>query len=293
MRYLPIHVDVYDQPCVIVGGGEVAARKFALLKRAGARVVVVAPALCPTLTEQAQAEGLTWQAIAFAPNCLDGARLVIAATSDPAVNRSVAAAATARGVLVNVVDDPAYCSFIVPALVDRSPIVISVSSSGAAPVLATRIRRRLEASLPPTMGELARFMGAQRGVVKAALPDGASRRAFWTAFLDSHVPALLETDRAAAETAFHALLAGSAPEQPRVEHLVLASPDPLDLTLRALALLGQAERIVHTPTVPAAILEYARRDATFIEIDPQCLQGLDDGPGLTLHLTLATEQGLG
>ena len=289
MRYLPIHVDVCDQRCVIVGGGEVAARKFALLKRAGAQVVVVAPALCATLATQAEAGGLTWQAMAFVPNCLDGARLVIAATNDPAVNRSVAAAATARGVLVNVVDDPAHCSFIVPALVDRSPMVLSVSSSGAAPVLATRIRRRLEASLPPAVGELARFMGDQRGVVKAALPDGASRRAFWTDFLDSHIPALLETDRAAAETAFHALLAGSAPAQPRVEHLALASLEPLDLTLRALALLGQAERIVHAPAVPAAILEYARRDATFIEIDPQSLQGMDDGPGMTLHVTLARD----
>lgn len=290
MRYLPIHVDVQDQPCTVVGGGEVAARKLALLQRAGARVTVVAPALCATLAGLEATGSFLWQARPFDQDCLAGARLVIAATDDAQVNHEVAQSAASQGILVNVVDAPGQCSFIMPALVDRSPIVISISSEGTAPVLATRIRRRLEAALPPSIASLARFMGRHRGEVKAALPNATDRRGFWTRFLDSAIPALLETDPAAGLAAFRLLLAGEAPVDPREVHLALASADPLDLTLRSLALLGEADRICHDAAVPTTILEYARRDATFIPWVEGAGLPAPAGAGLTLFLTIASRE---
>ncbi len=136
MRYLPLYLDAHALPCLIVGGGEVAARKLAWLRRAGARVTLVAPERCPALQES---EDFHYLAARFDPMHLDGQRLVIAATNQYEVNLAVAEACRARGIPVNVVDTPSLCSFIVPALVDRSPLIVSVSTGGAAPVLARPI----------------------------------------------------------------------------------------------------------------------------------------------------------
>src|SRR3970040_2446537 len=143
MDFLPIFLNVREQPCLVVGGGEVAARKSALLQRAGARVTVLAPAL-------------------FRDENLDGFVLAIAATGDDAVNRAVATAARARRIPVNVVDQPALCSFILPSIIERAPLVVAVSSGGGSPVLARLVRARLETLIPAGYGRLAALAGAFR-----------------------------------------------------------------------------------------------------------------------------------
>jgi len=143
MDFLPIFLDVREQPCLVVGGGEVAARKTALLLRAGARVTVQAPALHAAFDAALGAARIEHRATSFRDADVIGYALAIAATNDNAVNRAVAAAARARRIPVNVVDQPALCSFIMPSIIDRAPVIVAVSSGGASPVLARLLRARL------------------------------------------------------------------------------------------------------------------------------------------------------
>lgn len=148
MEFLPIFLKVRGAPCLVVGGGEVAARKCALLARAGARVTVLAPELGKALEAERAAGRIAHRAERFEDAHVQGYAAVIAATSDQAVNRSVAAAAKARLIPVNVVDQPALCSFILPSIIERAPLIVAVSSGGASPVLARLLRARLESMIP-------------------------------------------------------------------------------------------------------------------------------------------------
>src|SRR5437763_12483782 len=178
MDYLPVFLRLDGHPVVVVGGGTVALRKAAWLRRAGARVTVVAPGVHAELAQQAARGELRHIAEEFTPEHLAGAVAVVAATADRATNARVAASARERGVPVNVVDDAELSTFIFPAIVDRSPLVVAVSSAGHAPVLARRVREQIEALLPERLGALARFMGARRSSVQRALAAFA-RRGFW------------------------------------------------------------------------------------------------------------------
>ena len=184
MDYLPIFVRLQGQTAVVVGGGRVALRKVDLLRKAGARVTIVAPQLTEELkalveaARQASAPVLRHVEARFEPSHLEGAQLVIAATSLREVNAGVSQAARERNVPVNVVDDPELSTFIFPAIIDRSPVVVAVGSGGQSPVLARRVREQLEALLPARLGALARFVGDRRKEVQEALPPG-ERRPFW------------------------------------------------------------------------------------------------------------------
>ena len=163
MDYLPVFLQLRSARAVIVGGGRIAARKADLLLKAGAHVTVVAPRLHDDLRSRAASGELTHRAESFVPAHLDGAVIAIAATGLRDVNTSVSEAARERRVPVNVVDDASLSTFIFPAIIDRSPIVVAVGSSGQAPVLARWVRERIEAILPASLGALARFMGERRG----------------------------------------------------------------------------------------------------------------------------------
>ena len=178
MDYLPIFLKLDGRSCAVIGGGEVAARKAGLLLEAGARVTVTAPELCEALAELAQQGRIAHRARAFDPVALDGASVVIAATDDRAVNAEVSRLAQQSRIPVNVVDDPELCSFILPAIVDRSPVVVAVSTGGSTPVLARLLRARLETLIPAAYGELASLAQRFRGRVKEALPQ-PRRRPFW------------------------------------------------------------------------------------------------------------------
>lgn len=267
MQYLPIFLRLAGQPCLVVGGGEVAARKVNALLRAGARVRVVAPALGEDVHRLLLAGRIEHLARRFEPSDLDGQALVISATDRREVNEAVAAAAQARNVPVNVVDCPDLCGFIFPAIVDRSPVVIAVSTGGASPVLARLVRARLEMALPAAYGRLALLAERFRQRVKAALPDASRRRRFWEAALQGGPAELMFNGQdAAAERCFEGLLAaetaGPASGGRGFVSLVGAGPgDPDLLTLRALRLLQEADVVVYDRLVSAEVMGLIRTDA--------------------------------
>lgn len=271
MDFLPIFLNVRNRLAVIVGGGAVAARKADLLLQAGASVRVVAPALASELAVLRDSGRIEYRAELFAPAVLDGAVVVIAATNQPAVNAAVAAAAKARGIPVNAVDDLEHSSFILPAIVDRSPIVVAVGTSGNSPVLARIVRERIEALLPPTLGRLAAFAGRWRRRVARGLATVLQRRRFWERVLSGPVAShVLEGREALAEFEFRRELKRSR----RAEssgvgevYLIGAGPgDPDLLTLKAARLLQQADVILYDRLVPEAVLARARRDAERIYV---------------------------
>ena len=270
MDYLPVFLQLRSACAVIVGGGRIAARKADLLLRAGARVTVVAPHLHEDLRSRATAGEVTHLAESFAPAHLDGAAIAVAATGLSDINTAVSEAARARNVPVNVVDDPSLSTFIFPAIIDRSPVIVAVGSAGQAPVLARWVRERIEAILPARLGALARFMGERRKRVQLVL-GFAARRAFWERIVRGKAGAhLLAGDEPGARRAFEAELlisqlttsaatGGSALGE---VYLIGAGPgDPDLLTLRALQLLQQADVVLYDRLVPAATLERARREA--------------------------------
>jgi uroporphyrin-III C-methyltransferase/precorrin-2 dehydrogenase/sirohydrochlorin ferrochelatase len=270
MDYLPVFLRLEDAPALVVGGGGVAARKIDWLLKARARVTVAAPELLPELAERVRRGELAHLAGPFEPVQLARVALVVAASDDRDANAAVSRAARERQIPVNVVDSAELSTFIFPAIIDRSPIVVAVSSAGAAPVLARLVREQIEALLPARLGALARFLGARRAAVGRAL-GALARRAFWERIVGGRAASeLLAGNEAAAARAFAAelaaarLAAGGTPAAvtPGEVYLIGAGPgDPDLLTLRALQLLQQADVILHDRLVPAAILERARRDA--------------------------------
>ena len=264
MDYLPIFLAIKDEPCLLVGGSQAAEPKARLLLRAGARLVVVATALTPGLRELVGEPRVTWRRRAFREDDLDGMRLVIIAADDEALARTVAGAARQRGIPVNAVDRRSLCSFILPSILDRSPLVAAVSTSGAAPILARILRARLETIIPAEFGRLARFIGEFRPAVLRRITDPALRRRFFEGIVDGpigeQVLAGREDDaRGALESALAECQgAGTAGEV----YLVGAGPgDPDLLTFRALRLMQKADVVVYDRLVSKAVLDLTRRDA--------------------------------
>ncbi|QKT02382.1 uroporphyrinogen-III C-methyltransferase [Ectothiorhodospiraceae bacterium 2226] len=261
MDYLPLYVDVKGAPCLVVGGGTVAARKAERLLAAGARLTVIAPGLGEDLAACAQRGALVHVARGFRDADVHGYRLVIAATDQPLLNRHIARLSAEAGVWANAVDDGPASAFVMPALVERGPLVVAVSSGGASPVLARRTRLAIERLLPPRYGRLAALAARYRAHVKAVLPAPLRRR-FWERVFDSpvveHVLAGRDAD---AEGALEALLRDQEPARGEV-YLVGAGPgDPELLTLRALRLMQQADVVLYDRLVSAEVLDLVRRDA--------------------------------
>ncbi|WJW74370.1 siroheme synthase CysG [Thiohalobacter sp. IOR34] len=264
MDFLPVFFTLKDQPCLVVGGGAVAARKAGLLSRAGGRVRVVAPELGATLAERAARGEIEHRARTFEAGDLDGMRLVIAATDDRDINAEVSRLAQARGIPVNVVDDPALCSFIMPSILDRSPVMIAVSSGGTSPVLARQLRSRLESLIPSAYGRLAQLAEDYREAAKERLPDEAQRRRFWEDLLQGPVSEMVFAgrDAEAREALEAALAAGHGASETGEVYLVGAGPgDPDLLTFRAVRLMQQADVVVYDRLVSQPILDMTRRDA--------------------------------
>ncbi len=271
MDYLPIFLDLKQRRCLVVGGGEVAARKIALLLQAGARVVVVAPALAPVLTERHAQGEIEWRQRTVSDDDFDaGYALVYAATDDSAINRVVSNAAKARNIPVNVVDSPALCSFIMPSIVDRSPVIAAVSSGGAAPVLARLIRARLESMVPAAYGRLALLVSRFRDRVKARIPEGRQRRVFWESVLQGPIAERVFSGQdQAAEQALELALESAAGHASTIGEVYLVGGGPGDpdlLTFRALRLMQQADVVLYDRLVAPAVLEMTRRDAERINV---------------------------
>ncbi|HEU0282928.1 MAG TPA: siroheme synthase CysG [Gallionella sp.] len=263
MDLLPVFMDVRGKSCLVAGGGEVAHRKASVLLDAGAAVKAVAPEFSAAF---ADLPGIECIAERFQPSHLDGVVLAIAATGDSAVNREVSQQARARNIPVNVVDNPALCTFIMPAILDRSPLMVAFSSGGASPVLARMLRGKLEALVPQGYGRLAAFAARFRDTIKARIADPTRRRTFWENTLDGVIAEkVLAGDEAGAEAMLFSLLESKNNEQCGEVYLVGAGPgDPDLLTFRALRLMQKADVVLYDNLVSESIVAMTRRDATHI-----------------------------
>ncbi|WP_448761994.1 siroheme synthase CysG [Acinetobacter tandoii] len=268
MEIFPISLKLQQQPCLIVGGGRIAYRKAVLLAKAGAILHVIAPEIEPdllTLVEQTQGQYIA-EDFQQQVNLRDY-RLVIAATNDAVVNQQVFEACEAEKVLVNSVDDPPHCRFMVPAIIDRSPLIISVASNGTSPVLSRQIRTQLETLIPHGMGKLAEFSGKWRTTVKQKITNPDERRIFWE---DLYASPLKEQVFNGNEAEADQLIQQALQEwkTPKGEvYLVGAGPgDPELLTLKALRLMQQADVVIYDRLVSQPIMDLCRRDAEKIYV---------------------------
>ncbi|OGS94227.1 MAG: uroporphyrinogen-III C-methyltransferase [Gallionellales bacterium RIFCSPLOWO2_02_FULL_57_47] len=260
MDFLPIFLNVKGRLCLVVGGGEVARRKAGVLLEAGARVRVVAPEINPDLAEQ---QGVEIIAARFEAQHLEGVTLVIAATSDRSVNRQVSELAQARNIPANVVDDPELCSFVMPAILDRSPLMVAFSSGGASPVLTRMLRGKLETFIPQNYSRLAAFAERFREAVKQRVSNPAKRRIFWENVFEGVVAEkVLTGDEGSAEAMLQQMLENEDNIRRGEVYLVGAGPgDPDLLTFRALRLMQKADVVVYDNLVSKPIVEMVRRDA--------------------------------
>ena len=278
MEHLPLFLNLKDARCLVVGGGAVAVRKIRLLRRAGAAVTVVAPAISRelrALTAPADPSTddpgphITLVPERFSPRHCDGQQLVVSATGDGAVDRLVAKEAKDRGVWCNVVDDLDLSTFIFPAIVDRSPVVVAIGTSGAAPVLARRLKGQIESLLPARIGELAARARRWRDLVKRRIPAMVARRRFWERLFDGPIArhVLAGRPRRAERDFTRALLHPVAEPACGEAYLVGAGPgDPGLITLRGRQLLSRADVVLYDALVSTEVLDYARKDATLIAV---------------------------
>ncbi|MGK2914748.1 MAG: siroheme synthase CysG [Porticoccaceae bacterium] len=268
MDYLPLFHNLRQRRCLVVGGGPVALRKLQVLIEAGAQVHVVAPAIGNAIHALATAGMVTTSERAWREDDLAGVALVIAATDDPGLNRRVSVAAQLANIPVNVVDNPDLCTVIFPAIVDRSPIQIAISTGGTAPVLARLLRTRLETLLPAGYGNLARLAGKFRDRVKVALPHEIERRAFWEQVFQGQIAELVYTEHTIEAEDMLAELLVTRQRGPIGEvYLVGGGPgDPDLLTFRALRLMQQADIVLYDRLVSKEVLAMVRRDAERIYV---------------------------
>ncbi|WP_456447376.1 siroheme synthase CysG [Thiolapillus sp.] len=269
MDFLPVFLNVKSRPCAIIGGGDVAARKCRLLREAGAQVHVIAPELCPELQNLADKGDILHHDQEYADSLLKEYALVIAATDDPATNRVIAEAANRKNIPVNVVDNPDAGNFIMPSVIDRSPVVAAVSTGGASPVLARLIRARLESLIPAGYGRLGELTARYRDKVKSALSNPDDRRRFWDRILQGSVAErVFSGHMEEAEAVLEKELDSFSPSRGMGEvYLVGGGPgDPDLLTFRALRLMQQADVVVYDRLVAKPVLEMVRREAERIYV---------------------------
>jgi uroporphyrin-III C-methyltransferase / precorrin-2 dehydrogenase / sirohydrochlorin ferrochelatase len=256
MQSFPIFAKLQGRKVLVVGGGEAAAAKLRLLDAAGADCTVLADAFDPAL--------------------ITGHDLVFGATGDLERDRAVSRAARAAHVLVNVVDRPELSDFIMPAVVDRGDVVIGISTNGASPVLARKVRAAIENALPQKLDRLAAFARRFRSAVHARLGDNANRRAFWEEFFEGRIAdaVLAGNERAAARELIRVINAGAVANRPQgeIQYFTVASDDPEMLTLKALRALRAADLILHDEAIAPAVLDFARRDARRIAVGASSAQ---------------------
>jgi uroporphyrin-III C-methyltransferase/precorrin-2 dehydrogenase/sirohydrochlorin ferrochelatase len=269
MRYFPIFLDTIDLTCLVVGAGEVAARKVELLLKTSANITVVAPWACDTVQRFAKEEKIKLIVRPYIESDLSNQQMVFVATDNSELNAQIHDQARAQKILVNVVDNTPLCQFITPSIVDRSPIIIAMSSGGVAPVLLRYLRQKLESVIPQKVSLLGQFSEKFRESVKKRFKSVTERRYFWEDVLDGDIAEnILQGNEKVAEQKFLEKL--NAPEASKTVgevYLVGAGPgDPDLLTFRALRLMQKADVVVYDRLVSPEILELVRRDAEKIYV---------------------------
>lgn len=272
MDFLPIFMNSRGQPIIVVGGGVAAARKIDILLRSHCAISVYAEQLIEELAQLAEAGTIVHQNRALELADVQGCMAVFGASANTSENEHLYDLAKQTGVPVNIVDNPDCCDFIMPATVDRSPIIIAVSSSGTTPLLARLLRSRIETAIPAAYGRLAEFAGSYRERVKAAVSDSKRRLRFWEAMTDGPVAEhILAGKDAAAEVLANKMLVQAASKDQQITKgevfLVGAGPgDPDLLTFRALRLMQQADVVLYDRLLGSGILDMVRRDAERIYV---------------------------
>ncbi|KJF92535.1 sirohydrochlorin ferrochelatase [Photobacterium angustum] len=264
MDYLPIFADLKRRPCLVVGGGDSAWRKTRMLLKAGADVRVIAPRLNADFTAALASQQIKLVGEHFSPSDLDGIFLAIAATERKAINALVYQSANQRQVLVNVVDDTQRCSFIIPSIVDRSPIIVAISSSGKAPVLARLLREKLEALLPQHLGRMATIAGNFRQRLSQTVSSFSARRYFWEQAFNGRFGDLVASGREQEAEQELVALTQQAPPQGQVALIGAGPGDAGLLTLRALQLMQQADVVLYDYLVSDEVMDLVRRDAELV-----------------------------
>ena len=294
MKYFPLFVDLKDKPVLVVGAGQVARRKISLLLKTKVRLLVVAKHACEAVTAWHKEGKLQYVKDQFRPRYLAGQWLVFAATNDHAVHQVIRRRTIAKQILLNVVDDKALSQCIMPAIVDRDPLQIAISTGGEAPVLARVLRAALEVRLPSALGNLAKRMGRWRSTVKRKLPRPEQRRRFWERVLVSSVPEhIVQMRQAEADAELLRLLND---DRVRVGKgsvsLVGAGPgDPELLTLKALHKLQAADMVFYDSLVSDAVMALVRRDAELVYVGKQPEAHSCEQEAIQTQLVQAARQG--
>lgn len=270
MKFLPIFLNVKDQPCLVVGAGQVAARKIFMLIRANAKVTVISPELSSEVEKLVEQNKISYLKAAFSDGDITNYKVVIAATNNREVNQQVYEQASAKNIPVNVVDTPEMCSFITPSVIDRDPVQIAISTGGSSPVLARLLRSKLETFIPAAYGRLGQLVESYRDRVKEIFSHNSNHiRGFWEQILDGSIADMLVSgkDSDAKNALEEAVNNAKVPEDIGEVYLVGAGPgDPDLLTFRALRLMQRADVVVYDRLVSAEILEMVRRDAEFVYV---------------------------
>ncbi len=295
MQNYPIFVDLQNQPCLIVGGGEIAARKIRLQLSAGAKITVIAPELSMTVKSE-MSDKIEHIQREFKDSDIGDYRLITAATNNPDVNRLVSELAQSRNIPVNVVDQPDLCSFITPSIVDRGVVTIAISTGGGAPVMARDLRGKVEAFIPANYSHMAQAMQDNREKAKMILPDEDQRRRFWDKVLKGEIAELYLSGRL--EQGKQALAAAFESDEYIKEDsvgevwLIGAGPgDPDLLTFRALRLMQQCDVVLHDALVSDEILNLCRRDADRIYVGKRRANHAVPQEGINELLVTLAKQG--
>ncbi|NVK24951.1 MAG: hypothetical protein HWE10_08485 [Gammaproteobacteria bacterium] len=267
MKTLPIFVSIVDKPILVVGGGDVAQRKIQTALKAGAKVTVVSLEFCQPILD-IQNENLHLLLQAYTPDLINDKWLVIAATDDNEVNDTVHKDALAQKVFVNVVDDPARCHFIFPAIIDRSPIVVAISSGGEAPVLARLWKEKFESLMPQWTGRLAALAGSYRQQVKSKIKDFTLRRHFWERFFRGDIAAKAsQNDWQGVKQLIEQTLIDQNQLASSLFYVGTGDNQPDNLTLKALQTMQLADLIIHDAKVNSDIIDLTRKDSDKLLID--------------------------
>ncbi len=263
MKYFPVFLDGSKMNAMVVGGGDVAARKIELLLKTTTKITIVAPRVTEGIVHLIKENQLRWLQHNYKTGLLDNMTIVIAATDDSAVNEQVYHEAVQFNILANVVDQPALCTYITPAIIDRAPMIIALSSSGSAPILIRMLREQIEKILPQGYGRLADFSLKFRDHVKARIKGIRNRRTFWENTLRGSIgQALLDGQQHEAEQQLIASLKEQvAPPEGKIIFIQTLEGNPDNLTLSAHRALQFADAVFYDSDVNIALIEYVRRDA--------------------------------